>query len=394
MYGHPAMTPTMPKPIQIFRPGRHQAMSGQSLEFSDSDIEASAAAYDPALHEAPLVIGHPRHNAPAYGWVGALSVTGGALQATPDQLDPAFAEMVREGRFKKVSASFYAPDSPSNPKPGVYYLRHVGFLGALPPAVKGLKPVEFAAADEGVVTVEFSERERWGFHSIAQLLRRLREKWIEKDGVEATDSVLPSYLIDDIQRAAEADDDPATDPRPAYSEPATHQEGDMTPEELARREAELAERERQLQTQTAEFSEREQQLSAREAERRRAGITEFAEGLVSAGRLLPRDRDGVVELLAALPAGQELAFGEGDARFEGSAETWLREFLQRLPEQVDFAERSAPGAEGDGETVNFAAPPGYTVDAAAMDTHRRAMAYQRQHKVSYDEAVDAVRTSR
>ncbi len=391
MYGHPAMTPTMPKPIQIFRPGRHQAMTGQSLEFSDSDIEATASAYDPALHEAPLVIGHPRHNAPAYGWVSALSVAGGALQAAPYQVDPAFAEMIREGRYKKISASFYAPDSPSNPKPGVYYLRHVGFLGAMAPAVKGLKPVEFAEA-EGVVTVEFSERERWGFRSIAQLLRLLREKWIEKDGVEATDSVLPSYLIDDIQRAAEAEDEPAAEP--AYSEPVTPQEGDMTPEELARREAELAERERQLQTQTAEFSEREQQLAAREAERRRAGIAEFAEGLVSAGRLLPRDRDGVVELLAALPAGQELAFGEGDARFEGSAETWLREFLQRLPEQVDFAERSAPGAEGDGEAVNFAAPPGYTVDAAGLELLRKAKAYQRQHKVSYDEAVDAVRTSR
>lgn len=31
-----------------------------------------------------------------------------------------------------------------NPKPDTYHLRHVGLLGAEPPAVKGLRPVEFA----------------------------------------------------------------------------------------------------------------------------------------------------------------------------------------------------------------------------------------------------------
>ncbi|MDL6388248.1 peptidase, partial [Escherichia coli] len=70
-------------------------------------------------------------------------------------LDPQFAEMVTDGRFKKVSASFYLPDSPSNPKPGVLYLRHVGFLGAQPPSVKGLKQVSFSEQEEGVV--EFAD---------------------------------------------------------------------------------------------------------------------------------------------------------------------------------------------------------------------------------------------
>ena len=69
--------------------------------------------------------------------------------------------MVRAGRFKKVSASFYTPDSPHNPVPGVYYLRHVGFLGAQPPAVKGLAPVpvNFAEGDteEGCVSFDFAE---------------------------------------------------------------------------------------------------------------------------------------------------------------------------------------------------------------------------------------------
>lgn len=43
-----------PAPIHIFRPGRHTAMQGQSLDFSEADLAATAAAYNPALHEAPL----------------------------------------------------------------------------------------------------------------------------------------------------------------------------------------------------------------------------------------------------------------------------------------------------------------------------------------------------
>ena len=139
------------KPLQIFKPGRHTAMSGAALDFSVDDLAASAAAYDPALSEAPIVVGHPVTDAPAYGWVKSLAFAGGGLEAEPDQVDPAFAEMVAAGRFKKISASFYPPASKNNPAPGVYYLRHVGFLGAQPPAVKGLRAPSFAEGGDVVI---------------------------------------------------------------------------------------------------------------------------------------------------------------------------------------------------------------------------------------------------
>lgn len=146
------------QPLQIFKTGRHTALSGAALEFSESDLAASAAAYDPALHEAPIVVGHPALDAPAYGWVKSLAFAAGALEAEPYQVDPAFAEMVSAGRFKKISAAFFPPGAPKNPAPGVYYLRHVGFLGATPPAVKGLRSPAFADDDEAVtVEIEFAE---------------------------------------------------------------------------------------------------------------------------------------------------------------------------------------------------------------------------------------------
>ncbi len=146
------------KPLQIFKPGRHTALSGAALEFSAADLAASAAAYDPALSEAPIVVGHPALDAPAYGWVKSLAFADGGLEAEPDQVDPAFAEMVAAGRFKKISASFHPPAAKNNPAPGVWYLRHVGFLGAAAPAVKGLRSPEFAADDEAVtLEIAFTE---------------------------------------------------------------------------------------------------------------------------------------------------------------------------------------------------------------------------------------------
>jgi DNA-binding transcriptional MerR regulator len=146
------------KTIEIFRAGSHVDNSGRALSFSRGDVEAIAAAYDAAAFAAPLVVGHPKTNDPAFGWVKSLAVRkDGVLVAEPEKVEPQFAEAVRAGRYRKVSASFYLPDHPGNPAPGQYYLRHVGFLGAAAPAVKGLSPVELNEREEKIVTVEFSD---------------------------------------------------------------------------------------------------------------------------------------------------------------------------------------------------------------------------------------------
>jgi hypothetical protein len=79
--------------------------------------------------------------------VSNLSVRNGELYADIGQVEQHFADAVRSGRYKKISASFYHPQSPVNPKPGVWYLRHVGVLGAVPPAVKGLGNAMFTEGD-------------------------------------------------------------------------------------------------------------------------------------------------------------------------------------------------------------------------------------------------------
>lgn len=143
--------------LEIFRAGTHTTASGETLTFSEGDLARIADAYEAASHEAPLVVGHPKDNAPAYGWTRALLAEGGKLRAVVGDIDASFVEgALRPKRYKKISASFYKPGQASNPKPEGYYLRHIGLLGAQPPAVKGLRDASFADGD-GAVTIEFAE---------------------------------------------------------------------------------------------------------------------------------------------------------------------------------------------------------------------------------------------
>ncbi|HGO5823789.1 TPA: peptidase [Mannheimia haemolytica] len=141
--------------IEIFKAGKRKDANGVEVNLTPDDLQKAVMAYDVNIFEAPVVIGHPEHNHPAYAWVKGLKLEGDTLKAELYQIDPAFSEIVEKGRYKKVSASFYLPDSENNPKKGALYLRHIGFLGAMPPAVKGLKNPIFAENEQGII--DFSD---------------------------------------------------------------------------------------------------------------------------------------------------------------------------------------------------------------------------------------------
>jgi hypothetical protein len=330
MFHHPSAQPM--KPLHIFKPGKHTAMSGDSFNFSESDLAATVRAYDPALHEAPLVIGHPKHDAPAAGWVKSLQATADGLIAEPQQVDAAFAEQIAKGSYKKISASFYQPDSPGNPVPGVYYLRHVGFLGAQPPAVKGLRAIELADGEEGVI--EFGD---FGHELGAGLWRKLREFLISQFGSETADKVAPTWEIDSVAAAGRS---PEPSIGPAFTEPTPTTEATIVnPIEAAALAAENLRLKNELQQRT------DSDRAAATAEAHTANLA-FAEQLIGSGKLLPKHTDALVAVLdvAAGADGQPLEFGEGDAK--APLTDALKAIFNDLPEQISFAEQATGSRNG------------------------------------------------
>lgn len=326
------------KPFEIFRSGTHTDSRGRPFTFSDEDLTAIASKYDPALSHAPIVVGHPKEDAPAYGWVKSISFRDGRLVVDTEDLETEFADLVKAGRFRTRSASFYPPEHPNNPTPGQYYLRHVGFLGAAPPAVKGLKAVEFASDDDAVEFQEASlARAAWGFEMLSKIVRGFRDFVVAEKGIDVADGILPSWQIDSLAETAQQlrDEMPSMASTSNYSEPK-EDDMDKTLAEIQRRETELAARE-------ASFAERQQ---ADEKSRRTAVAAEdaaFVSSIVAAGRLPVGLKDLATALFSDL-GNDAISFSDDGEDKKLSPREGMRLLLERLPLPVVQGEL----ATGDG----------------------------------------------
>lgn len=141
----------MIKEVHIFKAGKQTSAQGVTREFTVNDLKQIANSYKPEVHEAPIRIGHEDNDkVPSWGWVKEVKVKGDELYAEID-FSPMAEEYIKNGLYKKVSASFYSPDSKINPEPGSWSLRHVALLGAQPPAVKGLKGFAYEEGADGVL---------------------------------------------------------------------------------------------------------------------------------------------------------------------------------------------------------------------------------------------------
>lgn len=367
--------------IEVFRPGTFKPMEGDAITYSAADLRAIADAYDPETAPAPIVVGHPGTDAPAYGWADRFEYDTKTerLYAELTDIDPAFAEMVKAGRFKKVSMAYFAPTQSHNPMPGTWYPKHIGFLGGAAPAVSGLKNAHFSAPADAVFTASFGER---GFEETASLLQLIREFIIEKFGMEDADRALPSYRIEwlgdtEIQKPDQIDRFPAyaapadPKPEPEKKEPAVTQQPDPA---FAARETAL--------------TEREQRLVEREAKITHDDNAAFAEKLVEDGRLLPKSKDEVVAILNALPAEASVSFSEGSEMLAPGAA--LRRVLEAQPKVVSFGAMDIGDEGSEARTAAFAAD-GKAVDPAGLEKHNKAQAFMRANPgTDYTAAVRAV----
>lgn len=331
---------TAKKLLEIFRPGTFVSVEGQRISFSDADVAATVAAYDVAKHKAPLVIGHPKIDDPAYGHAVSLSLgRNNVVLAEPANVDPAFADAVNNERYDSISASFWSPTNPRNPVPGTWYVRHIGFLGAVPPAVPGLKQPSFADADDAdLITINFADSQE-----------------------------------------------------PTMGTP-TQAELDKQAQKLKDDQASFADQQAAQKKLADDLAAREKALAAKEQKAREDEINSFAEGLIKSGKLLPVEKTGMVALLGALPADQEVSFADGDGKTvsQASADV-LRNFLTNLPPRVDFAEHSAREGEDAEGATSFASPNGFTVDASRLELHNKIQAHADKNNISYAEAAQVVR---
>lgn len=334
--------------LKIFTSGVQTLKDGTAFDFTPEIVKEIAETYDPEFYEAPVVIGHPKTNAPAFAWVKGLSYEaendGSAkLIAVIGDATPEFSELVTGKYFKNISSAFYPPQSTSNPKPEKWYMRHLGMLGAQPPAIKGLSKLEFAAGDD-YEAFEFADDYllSWSLKSIFQ---KMREWFIASQNIEVADDIVPQYLIDNVDRALDADapqfsentpdDNPNMEDikmaKATNTSPAAVADGSQ--DELAAQKAALEAREAAVAAKEAAFAESQNLNEAKS----------FVLTLEENGQITPAMKAGLPEFIAGLNGDDANAFefAEGDEVKKQSPKAYFKGLLSNLPKLVEFAEISA-----------------------------------------------------
>lgn len=295
-------------------------------------LEQVASTYDPKKHEAPAVIGHPQTDHPAWGWITAAEVRTDGLWLSGD-LQPEFADAVRRKLYSKVSVSLYPPDAAANPYPGKYSLKHLGFLGAQPPAVKGLQAIGLSESDQAI-TINFSQ-----------------EKEPDMTG-PTTPPVQPAAPV----------------------APATATTVQLSESDIQKRHEALQLAEQQFAEQQKEFNKK--QLAAR------------VEPHIQAGRVTPAQKDVVIRLMEQCQ-GQTLDLGEGQQK---PLVDELDAFLAKIPPQVNLSEvvdTSQPLPELPRQDAKT--PTGYTVSDESRKLDAKIKAHMKQHPgQTYLEAINFV----
>lgn len=275
-------TPNQAPWIPIAQTGTWKDSGGTPRSFTAADLDAIIANYDPKQEEAPLVLGHPKTDDPAYGWVRGLKREGGRLFAQIAQVPAELSQAVQTGLYRYVSMALH---------PGGKRLRHVGLLGAVPPAIKGLGPVQLNDGD-GVVTVEcFAEEPTAGGNT------------------------MPTEDLQQRLGALEQQVKSLTEANAALTEKLAASEKGKGEAEAAKASAE------QGKTQV------EQEFAAFKGERQQADRTARLEKLTAAGKVTPGEHKDIltqVETLAKVPEAVEFSDGSKDTleeRFWKSLET-------------------------------------------------------------------------
>ncbi|QQS31868.1 MAG: hypothetical protein IPM50_09260 [Acidobacteriota bacterium] len=311
--------------IEISRAGRFRDANGVERNLTRDMFDQVIANFEHST--SPIVVGHPENDtAPAYGWASELRLNGDSLEARFSDTDPNFEQLVAAGRFKKRSASFYLEP----PR-----LRHVGFLGATPPAIKGLRDIQFAEGESFAVesTINFKETDM-GLkdEDIDQLPESFWAKFKTKLGLGTAD------LSEGKQPAAAAP-------------PANFSEAELKgliAEAITSVTAEFKQQVEALEQANTELRSRVNDTVAGSA---KAEIASFVESIPAEKGKHFLKRIGIADFLERLAqddasdenSPQAISFSEGDGddkeTHEFSRLGFAKELINALPNHVEFGEK-------------------------------------------------------
>ena len=272
--------------VDVFKTGEHTDSNGNTRIWTEDDLKEIAKIYNEQnpeeKHLAPVVYGHPSSEDAALGWVEKLKVEGNVLKAKLVELSEQLIQSIKDGAYKFQSIALY-PNK---------LLRHLGILGAVPPAVKGLKPLSEYFADSQYLLFEFAEED---INDVEKIKAYIRQKYGEDD----YQIMLKDLLLlkkEDVSMDKTKENIAPFDNTQALSE--------------------------------AKFNELNAKIKELERKNEELTFDLFFNELASQGYVIPAQKELIKNI--ALPSYQ---FGEGKDLL-----TNLKELIKTFPKQIEFQE--------------------------------------------------------
>lgn len=152
----------------IFKTGRHKDSKGIEHNWTLEDLEKIKQNFKEKKLNVPIAIGHIKTSSPAYGWVDDIKIEKENLYAKYKDVQPEFKEAYKKGLFKERSISL---DKDLN-------LRHIAFLGAQAPAIKGLEQFCFENSEDDLTICfcQYENTNKGEAMNIEELEKTLSEK--------------------------------------------------------------------------------------------------------------------------------------------------------------------------------------------------------------------------
>lgn len=402
--------------LEIFKTGTHTSGNGVTKTYTAADLEHIVKTYNEQKeHEAPLVIGHPKTDSPAYGWAKELKIAGEKILAYVDQVADDIVNAVNSGSYRKLSIAIY-PNG---------LLRHIGLLGAMPPAVKGLAPVQFSEE------MEFDEyvwaTDEYRVPTIARVLSNVRDFFIEKFGLESTNKMIDKADIEYLQTPVPSVRIAVNPPSQGkfldkpdgaitnnYGENFTQEEDEMKLEEI--KDEVMKALDNKLVAHGKEFNDKldekiatvmtaigalttqfsESRKTDVEAEQQRifvaetASFSEFCEELIAKGQMLRGEKESVEsEFTDLLKAEQSMTFAEGEKRMTvRMRERYAARPVLIKPSTGQFADGKRAQKTDISKVPDAFSEVADKVDAASVEIDAEIRAYAEKNKCSYEDAAE------
>lgn len=333
--------------VEIFRAGDY----GKKGVWTKDQIDQVVSNFSAGIWTPPAVIGHPETDSPAMGWVKELKRDGETLQAKFNQVQPELEGLVSGGRFPNRSAAFYSDPQGKGP-----VLRHVGFLGAVPPEVKGLAPVKFS--QETFTSIDFQEEQS------------MDEATIKKTVGEQ----IKAYFADMFGPK-----------RPEGGQFSEEQVNAMLSKAVTAATAPLNQK---LDTMTTQFGELKNELKTATTDNRKSKAQAFIDKMKAAGKWVPAFTEMGMEALLeqAATSGAVVKFGEtGKEKESGSFETMCA-FLESHGKIVP-TDKLTSKLKVAGKVVRFNEAEGVDLDQDSVLLNELTEKISREQKITFAEAL-------